>query len=387
MRKAKIKTEAGIIVEIKTTEHVAVNVENQHFTENVQKRYFDNNPIISEKIATDNVEKRDEKRYISSTNPKIYKTLGEPIWKAKPENTDKNTRIYTKKPMQMPIFKDEKENVLENKQVQMPIIAEKPIIAPAKKEISKEELAEMLILQKKAVSVAKEVEVSTNKEEITIPAEKESIAKIPVAKTSVKKKVSTKNKSTKPKEEPILVAEKTEKEVINIEEKTAPVHDEPEIWADVKEADEGKYRVSNYGRATSAMLKGETKFIKGKIQKKFSNIIELKKDGRTYGIGIGRLVALYFVPNPENKTHVVHIDRNYNNNYYKNLQWATLKEVSDRKTWEQRRGKCKITYEYAVQIRKMIDDGIPQYKIAKMFCISSMQVTRIKRTENWGRPR
>lgn len=37
-----------------------------------------------------------------------------------------------------------------------------------------------------------------------------------------------------------------------------------------------------------------------------------------------------------------------------------------------------------IQLKMMLQRGIPQVKIAKLFCISEMQVTRIKRGENWG---
>lgn len=39
------------------------------------------------------------------------------------------------------------------------------------------------------------------------------------------------------------------------------------------------------------------------------------------------LAAIMFVPNPENKTYVVHRDGNNSNNFFLNLRWATASEV------------------------------------------------------------
>lgn len=45
-------------------------------------------------------------------------------------------------------------------------------------------------------------------------------------------------------------------------------------------------------------------------------------------IGVHRLVALAFVPNPEEYTVVSHIDRNYDNNHADNLEWIPRKFYS-----------------------------------------------------------
>jgi len=46
---------------------------------------------------------------------------------------------------------------------------------------------------------------------------------------------------------------------------------------------------------------------------------------------VNRLIALTFIPNPENKPTVDHIDRDRTNNHVKNLRWATWEEQADNK--------------------------------------------------------
>lgn len=75
---------------------------------------------------------------------------------------------------------------------------------------------------------------------------------------------------------------------------------------------------------------------KGEIRKKGTSIIRkvypvnghpkiVFSGGKTEYIS--RLVAETFIPNPENKTDVNHIDRNTKNNNVNNLEWATHGEI------------------------------------------------------------
>lgn len=54
--------------------------------------------------------------------------------------------------------------------------------------------------------------------------------------------------------------------------------------------------------------------------------IRLNKDGKRYSFFIHRLVAQHYIPNPENKPTVNHIDHNVSNNNVENLEWSTHKE-------------------------------------------------------------
>ncbi len=114
-----------------------------------------------------------------------------------------------------------------------------------------------------------------------------------------------------------------------------------EEWKEI-EGFEGLYEVSNTGKVRSldriAIRKDGVKVPK-KGKELFFTIskidehghrprasVQLWKENKAYLRPVHRLVAKAFIPNPENKPTVNHIDGNALNNRVDNLEWATYSE-------------------------------------------------------------
>jgi hypothetical protein len=176
-----------------------------------------------------------------------------------------------------------------------------------------------------------------------------------------------------------------------------------EVWKSVVGL-EGYYQVSNLGQVRSV---DRTVNHKGAIRQKVRSYkgqlltprqlrgyvrVCVTKEGRSWNKQVHRLVAIAFIPNPENKPQVNHIDGVKSNNNVENLEWATSQENcvhaheaglrTGRKGVEN--SQARLTPEIVRKIRELRKSGHSYGSIGRAIGICTMQAHRIVNGKQWG---
>ena len=106
------------------------------------------------------------------------------------------------------------------------------------------------------------------------------------------------------------------------------------------------YGITSCGRVYSFKSK---KFLKpSKDKNGYLQVNLTNGKGQRKTVRIHRLVALAYIPNPNNYDTVDHMDENKEHNYINNLQWMTRRENKS-KSW------CKKVY--CVELDKVFESG------------------------------
>lgn len=172
-----------------------------------------------------------------------------------------------------------------------------------------------------------------------------------------------------------------------------------EIWKDVQ-GYEGYYQVSNIGRVKSFSRKrimpyGGIRVYPEKILNPNKNrygyiTTVLTKNSISKTFTVHRLVAKAFLPNPENKHQVNHINGIKTDNHLENLEWVNQSEnqfhAFNNKLQISIKGEkhyaSKLTEKQVLEI-KYGNFNISTYKIAKLYNVCQSAICSIKKNKTW----
>jgi hypothetical protein len=150
---------------------------------------------------------------------------------------------------------------------------------------------------------------------------------------------------------------------------------------------EGFYSIDKMGNVYSDR---SYKFLKSAIDKDGYQWVLLCIKNKRKIIHIHKLIALTFIPNPENKLYINHKDGNKQNNFVENLEWVTRSENDIHRCrvlhicQGEKHGMSKLKEKDVLEIREKYKRGMTKNEIAKIYNISRGQISNIILKKHWG---
>lgn len=143
-----------------------------------------------------------------------------------------------------------------------------------------------------------------------------------------------------------------------------------------------EYFVSNRGRLKRVRFDGKEVFYSLNSKTTAGYVLTSWGDKKVYA---HRMVALAFLPNPDNAATVNHKNLDKSDNRVENLEWASHKEninhargiLGNYNARGEEASMAKLTEAQVREIKELLKAGIPQRTIAKQFGISRGPVSGI----------
>ena len=167
---------------------------------------------------------------------------------------------------------------------------------------------------------------------------------------------------------------------LTIEQKAKAYDEALDEFSDIQ-GYEGLYKINRSGEVLSVR---SGKLLKaGKNKQGYMNVV-LTKDGKAKTHKVHRLVALAFIPNPNNYPLINHKDENKTNNRVKNLEWCTSKYNLNYGSAIKRRSEAIIAspvkQRKAVVQLSLLGEFVKEYRSTKEAseetCIDRRQISR-----------
>lgn len=148
-----------------------------------------------------------------------------------------------------------------------------------------------------------------------------------------------------------------------------------EVWKPIP-GYEG-YEVSNLGRVKSLKRKNPkilSQSFLGDYLRVITSMKNVPKD-----MLVHRLVALAFLPNPDNKVCVNHKDGCKTNNCVENLEWATTSEnqLHSYRILKNPNGRSKLTKEMIETIKQKVSSGQTRASVAREYNVGKSCISRL----------
>lgn len=152
-----------------------------------------------------------------------------------------------------------------------------------------------------------------------------------------------------------------------------------------------KYEVSNFGRIRKRLVKRRPyNYLKLDTSNFGHKRINLWLDKKSKRFLVHRLVALAFIPNPENHPIINHIDANPANNRAENLEWCDQShntkhayKIGTMNAKGSKNGLSILTEEIVLQIRDYAKKGLSQNNIGAKYGILQSHVSQIVNRKIW----